>query len=56
MKSLTSKQLDLYIKHGSPEDFAALCWQAVSQLMIEDDEARMAIDHYRDEFEKAGKE
>lgn len=54
MKSLTSKQLDLYIMNGSPDDFADLCWQAVAQLMIEDEEAMLAIMHYREEFEKAG--
>lgn len=54
MKSLTSKQLDLYIKHGRPEEFADLVWTAANQRLILDDEARMMINDYLEEFEKAG--
>jgi hypothetical protein len=56
MKAMTQKQLDLYLKNGSPADFADCCWEAANQLMITDDEARLAIDHYRAEFEEAGRE
>lgn len=44
---------ELKANHGTPEEFAIACWKAEADLMITPQEARKAIQDYRQEWKEA---